>query len=243
MIHQHWWSVDSSILPCALGLLAVWPFRRREVAEPSDVQSSSEEADEKPEIDHLDWGIRLGMLERYERAAERFRLAVAAHPDDPAGHYNLALALDLAGHHEEARGIYKHVLEMDCDIPDAHVNLGLALLDLGDSSAAASSLKTALELAPDDATAHYDIGCVYTAQRRWSAAAAEFQASVKAEPKDAQTRFNFAIALRRSGNHAGAEPELRDFLVLARARYPEQREHVLEVLRTEYGDTGDPDAS
>lgn len=238
MSPQHWWSVDQSLMPCMLALLAAWPFRRKETTEPDDATSTSEEAAPDPEIDHIDWGIRLGMLERYERAADRFRQAVAAHPDDPIGHYNLALALDLAGQHEEARGIYKRVLEMDPNLPDARVNLGLALFDLGDNKGAASTLKTALEQS-DDAVTHYDLGCVYMAQRRWSDAAAEFQASVKADPKEAQTRYNLAIALRRSGNVADAERELRDFLVLARNRYPEQREHVMELLRTEYGDTGD----
>jgi len=224
-------------------ILSAWPFRRKDEGNGDEPQPAVGEESSAAEIDHMDWGIRLGMLERYERAAEQFRLAVKADPDDAAAGYNLALALDLAGRHKEASETYAQVLERSPDLLEAQVNLSLTLLDLSDTKGALDSLREALTKSPDDAIAHFNLGCVYLRQKMWINAAAEFQAAAKADPKDPQTRFNLAIAWRRAGNRADAERELRDFIVLARGRYPEQREYVEELLSTEYGDAGGEDGS
>lgn len=244
MFYEHSWSLHSliAISISGLGMFAIWPFRRKEAAEMESASTDLQENEAPTELDHLDWGIRLGMLERYERAAERLRMAVKADPDDGSAQYNLALALDLAGHHEEAMALYTQIVKTQADILDVHVNLALTKMDLGDCSGAVSSLRDALQLAPDDAIGHYDLGCVYMAMKQWSEAAGEFQSAVNSDPKDAQTRFNYAIALRRAGNDTEAERELRDFVALARARYPEQRAYAEELLRT-YGDKGDSDAA
>ena len=241
MAYEHGLSIPSPLLLAALGLLAVWPFRRKDAADAPNAEATLQGDEADPEIDHLDWGIRLGMLERYERAAERFRMAVQTHPEDPVGHYNLALALDLADRHEEARDSYQQAIHLDSNVPDAHINLSLTLSDLGDRQAAISALNAALVLAPDDAVAHYDLGCIYMALGMWRKAADAFRASNDANPKEAQTRFNSALALRRAGDSAAAERELRDFLALARGRYPRQKEYAEQILRTQYADTGDQD--
>ncbi len=241
MLGYHGWSVDLLLLT-SVAIICAWPFRCRKDAE-TDEQQTPDEDNEKPQIDHLDWGVHLGSLGRYERAAESFRRAAELDPEDLAARFNLALALDLAGRHQEAREAYEHVLESDSSNADAHLNLSLALHSVGDTAGAHDRLRTALSLATDDATAHYNLGCLYAVEKQWTEAAAEFRLAANLDPKDAQTRFNLAIALRKAGQTAEAEPELRDFLALARGRYPEQIAYADELLQKEYDTMGGSDAS
>lgn len=215
----------------------LWPFSRKTLPhpEPQEAQDGGEE----PVIDHVDWGIRLGMIGRFERAAERFEQAVRADPEDLSAHYNQGLALDQAGDHKRARDAYNRAIEIDSTFADVHTNLGLALLDMGENKAAMKSLEKAVELDSGDPVPHFDLGCIYLSKKQWRKAVSEFGEAVKADPKDAQTRFNLAIALRRAGSSADAERELRDFLALARGRYPEQRAFATKLLSEEYEDKGE----
>jgi len=135
-----------------------------------------------------------------------------------------------------APGPYNRAIEIDPTFADVHTNLGLALLELGESQAAMKSMEKAVELDSGDPVPHFDLGCIYLSRKQWQEAVSEFREAVKADPKDAQTRFNLAIALRRAGSSADAEPELRDFLALARGRYPEQRAFAAKLLSEEYED-------
>lgn len=242
MLYARLLSENPLVLLSAIAALSAWPFRRKDEAPADDAEPPAQDED-GPQIDHLEWGLRLGMLERYERAAERFRMAAQADPDDPTARYNLALALDLSGQHDEARSLYTQIAEQLPDLPDVHINLALAAYDMNDYAFAEQCLRTAIQETPDDAVPHFDLGCVYAAQRRWADAAAEFRLSAQYDPKDAQIRFNFAIALRLSGKTDDAEKDLRDFLALARGRWPDRRAYVEDLLRTEYEDTGETDAT
>jgi Flp pilus assembly protein TadD len=234
MTHDH-----SLLLALGWCALAIWPFRRegRDEPEQEDTASVDGEAAD-PVIDHMDWGIRLGMLGRFERAIERFEQAVQIAPDEPSAHYNLALTHDLAGDHARARDAYARAIEIDPTFRDSHTNLGVTCTDLGDDDKAIESLRRASELDPSDAIPYYDTGCVLLAEGKCEEAAAEFRKAVGADPKDAQTRFNLAVTLRRAGKAHEAGQEFRDFLALARGRYPEQRSYTTKLLESDYGERG-----
>lgn len=220
-------------------VISIWPLGRGKRSQMESEQTTPpEEQPAEPVIDHLDWGIRLGMLGRFERAAERFEQAVKDDPEDPAAHYDLALALDQAGHHERAADEYKRAVELAPSFADIRTNLAVALLEQGESEAAVESLQAAVQCDGGDPVPHFDLGCVYMGQRQWRQAIVEFREAAQADPKDAQIRFNLAIALRRAGEVADAERELRDFIALARTRYPEQREYAEKLLNEEYGEAG-----
>lgn len=237
MVHEstRWFSALAA--PVAL---ALWPFKRRTPTEPDQQEATPpDDAAGEATIDHMDWGIRLGMLGRFERAAERFEQAADADPQDPSAHYNQALSLDQAGNHERARDIYNRAIEIDPGFADSHTNLALALLALGNSQAAVESLEKARELNSGDPVVHFDLGCIHLSGKQWQEAVSEFSEAVKCDPKDAQTRFNLSIALERAGSHEDAEREMRDFLALARARYPEQRAFAAKFLGEQYGEKGE----
>lgn len=237
MIYPYWMLAIASTL-----VMGVWPFRRGRTAEPAEGEPVAEDQAAEPVIDHVDWGIRLGMLGRFERAAERFQNAVDVDPGDASGHYNLALALDEGDDHQGACVSYQRAIEIDPDFAHAHCNLGIAQLRLGDSEAAVRSLARAAELDPSDPVPHFNLACIYLGQKCWNEGVAELSEAKGIDPKDPQVRFNLAIGLRKVGNLEDAERELRDFLVLARGRYPEHREFATRLLQDEYGEKGDQNA-
>lgn len=210
---------------------AIWPFRKSAGPDTENPTADSpEEQSVEAVIDHLDWGIRLGMLGKFERAAERFQQAAQADPEDASALYNLALALDQAGDHARAVEVYKRAIEIEPDFADAHTNLAIALLETGDREAAAEWLRRAAEIDTGDALPHFNRGCLHVAQEEWQTAVTEFQEAATIDPKDAQTRFNLAIALSRTGRTDDCERELRDFLALARGRYREQSQYATKLL-------------
>jgi glutathione synthase/RimK-type ligase-like ATP-grasp enzyme len=62
--------------------------------------------------------------------------AIAHHPDNPAGHVNLANILLRANRLDEAKEHYEIALRIDPAHPQAHQGLGAVLSDLGDHAAA-----------------------------------------------------------------------------------------------------------
>jgi glutathione synthase/RimK-type ligase-like ATP-grasp enzyme len=62
--------------------------------------------------------------------------AIAHHPDNPAGHVNLANILLRANRLDEAKQHYEIALRLDPAHPQAHQGLGAVLSDLGDHAAA-----------------------------------------------------------------------------------------------------------
>lgn len=228
------------ILPAiGLGACALWPFRRTAKApgstganlgagEPGTTHRTASD-------ENLDRGIRLGMLGHLERASESFRSAVEADPTSACAHYNLALALDLMGRQREAREHYQTATELRPDSFEAQVNFGVLLCMLGETGAAAERFRAAISVNPHDPTAYFNLGCCYLDEGEHRKAAEAFRDSVSADPADAMTRFNLAVALRRAGCADLAEAELRAFLELAGARYPEHRAYVQAVLADHYG--------
>lgn len=227
------------ILPAVgLGALTLWPFRRA-ARDPGSAGAESEAGDRvtaplSPSEEHFDRGIRLGMLGHLERAAECFRSAVEADPSSAAAHYNLALALDLLGRQREAQEHYEAAAGLEPGFPDAEVNLGVLLCMRGETGAAAERFRAAISANPHDPTAYFNLGCCYLDEGEHRKAVEAFRDSVSADPADAMTRFNLAVALRRAGCADLAEAELRAFLDLAGARYPEHRAYVQTVLADHY---------
>lgn len=212
--------------------LAVWPFRRTRRGEPEETPGYAElpEPAERETLDYLDWGVRLGMLGKTEGAAERFRQAIECDPEDAAAHYNLGIALDQLGQHIEAIASFRRAAELKPASVDVMANLGAACMAAGDLMGAFAQFESAVQAAPDDAPLRFNLGCAYLAAGRTEEAVISFQEAVKADPKDAQTRFNLSLALRKAGKPDLADNELRDFLALARGRYPEQRAYAEHIL-------------
>jgi len=64
-----------------------------------------------------DEGVDHYQQEHWDVAQEHFMKAIAANPDLPEAHYNLALALDKLGKHPEATTHFKKALDLAPDNP------------------------------------------------------------------------------------------------------------------------------
>lgn len=82
-------------------------------------------------------------------ALEAARLAVAADPDDAAGHHLLALALRLSGDHDAALAAVDRALELAPEDPGLHFQRASVLLGSRDLAAAPDALARAVELDPN----------------------------------------------------------------------------------------------
>jgi tetratricopeptide (TPR) repeat protein len=87
---------------------------------------------------------------QWERAAERFREAIALKPDFSDAHYNLGHTLVQLNDRAGAIASFREAIRFRPDFAAAHTNLGKLLLEEGDREAAREAIATAARLAPDD---------------------------------------------------------------------------------------------
>lgn len=96
-------------------------------------------------------GRRAFAAGRYGEAAELFRQALEAKPDDPIIQVNLASALAQTGDVDAAAGLLEDILAANSDNPTASYNLALLLIREGrDLERAVTLLDTTIRLQPDD---------------------------------------------------------------------------------------------
>jgi hypothetical protein len=82
------------------------------------------------------FGALLTEMGAIDAACRVYAEAILHHPQNPAGHVNLANLLLRATRYHEARGHYERALAVDPDHAPAHQGLGAVLSDLGDRAGA-----------------------------------------------------------------------------------------------------------
>src|SRR5271169_2859494 len=87
-------------------------------------------------------GLKALDAKQYGPAAELFRQAVQADPNDYAAHFHLALAESLLGRDADAIAEYQKTLELKPGLYQAELNLGILLLRLKRPGDAMPHLKT-----------------------------------------------------------------------------------------------------
>jgi len=75
---------------------------------------------------HINAGIILYHMSRFDEAEKHFRRSLEVDPKSPIAHYNLASVLDETKRPEEAVEAYKAAIKLKPDFADAHYNLGFA---------------------------------------------------------------------------------------------------------------------
>jgi tetratricopeptide (TPR) repeat protein len=99
-------------------------------------------------------GTALAQEQRYAEAAEALRLALEIDPDEVAGHWHLARALEgLGSPPSEVVRHLERVAEAAPEEAAVHYHLGLAYERSEEREKAAGALRRALELADDDSLA------------------------------------------------------------------------------------------
>lgn len=83
-----------------------------------------------------EFGTLLTDMGAIEAACRVYSEAILHHPENPAGHVNLANLFLRANKHDEARRHYETALRIDPEHATAHQGMGAVLADLGDRAAA-----------------------------------------------------------------------------------------------------------
>jgi len=115
-----------------------------------------------------------------------FRGKLAAAPRDPEAWYNLASALQEAGHLGEARQAIEQALKLDARRPEAHNTLGIIALAEGRTEEARRELAAAAEIDPRNAAALNNLGNVLRAEGKLDEAEGAYRRSAAVAPRYAE---------------------------------------------------------
>jgi predicted O-linked N-acetylglucosamine transferase (SPINDLY family) len=132
---------------------------------------------------------------RIDRAADAFRMAVAAAPDEPLLHHALgALCLRLQ-RTEEAGEALRRCVALAPDFAAARADLAALALGAGRLADAASHAAAAVELNPGNAGALVNLGKVASERGRQDEAIARFRRALEIDPACAPARSNLLLSL------------------------------------------------
>ncbi len=136
-------------------------------------------------------GLRLLILQKYDKALEQFRLAAKLAPCNPEPLNLEGISLTLLGRREEADRAFQKALELDPDFWVARRELAANYLHDGKTKEAANQLTEVLELAPDDQTANFLFGQISYAQQDCPSALDHFG---RAGPREGQVPVELMVA-------------------------------------------------
>jgi len=115
-----------------------------------------------PQSGFAEFEYRIGLSEQrdglLDRAAERYRAALALDPDHSRAELNLAVLLAGQGLHEEGRRMMEALIAREPGNAKAHFNLGVILGDMGELEAARESYARALSIDEHYAEAWHGYG-------------------------------------------------------------------------------------
>ncbi|MCP3959717.1 MAG: tetratricopeptide repeat protein [bacterium] len=155
---------------------------------------------------------RLGMIynayQYLDAAAAAYRNASSLDPREPDWLYYLAFVHQLRGELAEATALYERVIGIDGDDPTTRLRLAETRLEANDLDAARAHFERALELDPDSAAGRYGLGRVAAAAGAFEEAVGHFEETLAVQPVASQVRYPLAMALRRTGDEAGARRHL-----------------------------------
>lgn len=153
---------------------------------------------------------------RYAEAAEAFRRAVTAEPDNLSARVNLGSALGQIGEADGAIEQFNKALELDPDNRSALYNLGVLYASRNRHDEAIRHLTRLLELTPDDLEARLTLGRELGRTGRLEDALTAFAAVAGANPDHEDAVLNQVDVLAMLGRHR----EAIDTLERSHARFP-----------------------
>lgn len=146
----------------------------------------------------------------HRRALGLLEKALAAAPDDPAVHANLAEACRAGGALDRAAECCRRALDLQPAFPQAANNLGLILLATGETAAAVEQFRHTVTLRPDVALFHNNLGNALRLHGEVPTAVAAFEEAVRLDPGCAEARANLGQLLLELNARERALPHARE---------------------------------
>jgi protein O-GlcNAc transferase len=144
-------------------------------------------------------GVITAQTRRTHEAADLFRRALAAKPDDGSAAANYAKALTELNRFDQALTICERLLKLKPDHAEGHNFRGMLLQKLERPEAALASYDRALELEPDHAQVYYNRGVVLRGMHRVVQALASYERALAIKPAYAAAHNNRGVLLQEIG--------------------------------------------
>lgn len=175
---------------------------------------------------------------KLEEAAELYRRAVEADPEDALAQYNLGFVLIRFGQRDEAEKRFRKAIELDPDYRNAHYNLASVLAQDGRWEKAAEHYERAVEIDPEDYLAHLEWATALAAAGKLDRAVVEAERILEEAPKyEPAVRAETRVLLGRLAASRGSGTAALDQFRLAVEEAPEDAK-ALQALAGELARLG-----
>ncbi len=167
-----------------------------------------------PATDYQAEGLKALEAKQYDQAAQLFRQAIQADPQDYTAHFHLALAFSLLGKDAEAIPEYQKTLEIKPGLYQGELNLGILLLREKRAKEAAPHLDAAAQAKPKEFRPQWYLAEALLASDDSAKAEPHYQAAAEIDPKSAAAQLGLGRAqarqkrLSEAGEHFRKAAEL-----------------------------------
>lgn len=159
---------------------------------------------------HLDLGLALEMLERFDEAEAAYRAAIAIDEEFAEALNNLGVLLRDTERGEEAIEILERAIAVRPGFASAQLNLALALEEVGRIEDAVAAYERVIELAPREPTARIQLGLIQVASGDTEQGLLTLRRAASAARGNAAMLSALGNGLRRAGDPAMAVRVLRE---------------------------------
>jgi len=159
-------------------------------------------------------GLKALDAKQYGPAAQLFRQAVQADPNDYAAHFHLALAESLLGQDADAIPEYQKTLELKPGLYQAELNLGILLLRLKRPAEAAPHLKIAADTKPKEYRAQWYLADALYATGEVAQAELHYQTAAELDAKSAAAQLGLGRTQARQNRVSEAAEHFRQAVQL-----------------------------
>ncbi|MBS4202800.1 tetratricopeptide repeat protein [Lederbergia citrea] len=153
-------------------------------------------------------GIEYLQQGNYEKAIQMFTEAIEENPTDAVAYVNFANVLISVGEPQRAEQFLKRAIEIDEKASAAYYSYGNLYFNQEKYDEAASMFEKALAIGPESNDLYYMLGMCFVNLGRNELSLPYLQRSMELDESDIEARFQYALALARSGAYDGAIEQL-----------------------------------
>jgi Flp pilus assembly protein TadD len=152
---------------------------------------------------------------RFHEAEMAYCEAIQINPNEPSGHFNLAVSLSNLGVNPgEQESEFREAIRLDPSFSQAYKNLGKLMIEQDRFSEAERELHIAVDRNNLDPETRYLLGISLDEQNKDDEVVEEYRIAIYHEPNNIDAHFRLGILLGDFGRYPEAEHEFREVLRL-----------------------------